>query len=456
MCALAEILVKLGAKVSGSDVPDQFYTDAILSNLDIQVYEGFSPGNISDNLDFCIYSSAYSPETNGELAKAWSNKDLPVLKYTEALGELSKKYYSIAISGVHGKTTTTGLAGTIAKKLSLPGITLVGSAVSNFNGRSTYVTGNSYFIAETCEYKRNFLDFFPDYLVVTSIESDHQDYYPSYLHIFQAFLDYAKKLPNQGTLLYCADDDGASELAKKLNSIRPDVQLIQYGFSAKGRYKISEYSAGEGSTFFQLSGFTERFEIHIPGKHTVLNAAAAIAVNMHILEKAGNTEPEQIQQEITNALKSFRGSKRRSEIIRTDDDIIHIDDYAHHPTAIRTTLAGIREYYQNNRIIVDFMSHTYSRTMNLLSDFAKAFSASDILILNKIYSSAREEKPENFSGENLFKEVKKYHNNVHYCPEIEDAVEYIQNILKPGDVFITMGAGDNWKIHNYMVQERKG
>jgi len=212
MTALAEILHHNGAILSGSDVPDVFYTDTILSSLGVKLASPFDVKNLPPDADLVIYSAAYSIEGNPELSAA-HEKGIPIFSYPEALGALSAHSESAGIAGVHGKTTTTAFAGLLIKALELPATVLAGSAVANFDDRCTFIHGNTYFIAETCEYRKHFLNFKPRWIVITSVESDHQDYFPTYEAIRDAFLEYVMSLPQGGTLVYCADEKGAVEVA---------------------------------------------------------------------------------------------------------------------------------------------------------------------------------------------------------------------------------------------------
>ncbi|GHU43332.1 UDP-N-acetylmuramate--L-alanine ligase [Spirochaetia bacterium] len=450
MCAFAELLHTGGAKICGSDTSDVFYTDAILTNLHIPYTEGFCANNIPQDAEIVIHSAAYEAVTNVEVAEA-KKRNLPLLKYTEALGEYSRLFYSTGICGVHGKTTTTAMAGTLLKALALPVKVLAGSAVGTFAGketdaRSTLNMGNKYFVAETCEYKKHFLSFYPSVIVLTSVESDHQDFFPTYNDIRDAFVEYAQKLPANGKLIYCADDAGAREVAALIKQERPGITFIEYGFKAAGAYKITNYDVDNEKISFNLEGFPVLWTLSVPGKHNALNAAAAFALTHTIMRQEGTDTTPQVLQKAAFALGEFYGSKRRCEIIGRAGGILFIDDYGHHPTAIKTTLAGIKEYYPNRRIIVSFMSHTYTRTAALLDEFAAAFESAGMVILHKIYASAREVYSGGITGRTLFEETKQKHDCVFYCEEPLDAAELLKETLRENDLFISMGAGDNWKL----------
>ncbi len=503
MAALVEILYHNGAIITGSDVEERFYTDEILESLGIKA-KTFSKENITDKIEYVIYSSAYKLDKNPDLIAA-VEKNLPCLLYTQALGSYSSLYYSCGVCGVHGKTSTTGLVGTILKELDLPTQTLVGSKIKSFGDTCTFTSDafkqldsnvknrkNSVFVAETCEYQRHFMEFFPKNIILTSVESDHQDYYPTYESIRDAFVDYICKLPIGGNLIFCSDDKGAVETALIAKSKRGDINFIPYGindfscdlgfntnpknvrvkalseacldrtyFCDSFNFKISLGKIDDGKQYFKIKYFGDKdFKLSVPGIHEVLDAVAAIALVCKIIEHFGKN-PIDFVDNIALGVENFSGGKRRSEIVSrlkiNNNDVIVIDDYGHHPTAVKTTLEGFRNFYKNRKIIVDFMSHTYSRTQSLLKEFSQSFGSADMVILHKIYSSARE-NPFDFeiTGKTLFDEVQKNFKNkenVFYFEEVLDAKDFVLSELQKklpagcqGYLFVTMGAGDNWKL----------
>ena len=478
MAALVEICAYRGAFITGSDVKERFYTDEILENLKIKV-TNFSEKNITHDIDLLVYSSAYLVEKNPELIKA-STIGIPMIGYAEALGALSLGAWSCGIAGVHGKTSTTAICGTILEQLKLPVQVLAGSVVQSFltngqkscsHGSCTLNIGQKYFVAETCEYQRHFMNFHPNAIILTSVESDHQDYYPTYDDIRNAFVDYCCLLPKNGKLIYCADDKGAIEVSNIVAKKRVDIIMIPYGFTAVGDFGISNYEVAHSKQTFSVNKFgnTKKFSLFIPGKHNVLNSTACIALADEILQNE-NTTILQNYNQIVDGLSSYHGSRRRCEIvadtfIAPKVPLTIIDDYGHHPTAILKTLEGLRDFYKDRYIIVDFMSHTYTRTAALFERFAQCFSAADMVILNKIYPSAREIYNGKITGKTLYEEAKKYHSNVFYAKEFEEASALVLSVLqknltnlasgapntdtsipKKGFLFVTMGAGDNWKV----------
>ncbi|QTQ11907.1 UDP-N-acetylmuramate--L-alanine ligase [Treponema parvum] len=503
MTALAEIIHGSGAVITGSDVSERFYTDDILDRLHIKPVP-FSDKNITDDVSFVIYSSAYDPLKNPDLKEAVKRK-LPLMLYSQALGCLSETAYGCAVCGVHGKTTTTGLVGTILMQLPLASQVLAGSEITSFGGKCTFTSqrtrsstkecspaaaastdgteggttngfppdvsqaGKKYFVAETCEYQRHFMDFSPKKIILTSVESDHQDFYPTYEDILNAFVDFICKLPAGGQLIYCADDKGAASAALIAKERRPDIEFIPYGEKAVGGYRLSFGDLGDGYRNFTVEGIGD-FKLYVPGKHLVLNASAAIALCCELLKDAGlfsRPLPENLFLSIAKGVSNFTGGRRRSEIVgsvknKAGNSVIFIDDYGHHPTAIKTTLAGYREFYKGRKIIVDFMSHTYSRTAALLDDFASSFDSADEIVLHKIYASVRENgKGFILDGIDLYTLTAKKYKKVYYFREILDAEPFLLEELRSdpgkeypsGYLFVTMGAGDNWKIGKKLLED---
>ena len=454
MAALAEVLSARGARITGSDTSEKFYTDAVLRRLSIPFHEGFSADNLPGDAQLVIHSAAYRAEDNPEL-RAASLRGLPALIYPQALGALSVRSDSSGISGVHGKSTTTALCGMVLKEWGLPATVIVGAEVPGFGDRSTLVAGDRFLVAETCEYRRHFLNFRPSRIVITSVEPDHLDYFRDLEDLLAAFTEYGTALPRGGELIYCADDDGAREAARRIHGQRPDLAVIAYGRTADGPFRIAAEEAESGRTGFRFAGIDTGFELKIPGEHNVLNAAAALAVCAQVW-KAARPEVDPDWKAASRALSSFTGSRRRSEIVGEAGGVLFMDDYAHHPTAIQKTLEGIRRFYPGRRLIVDFMSHTYSRTRALLPEFGRCFGPADSVVLHRIYASARETNEGGITGEDLFREVSRHHPRVRYIEEPSRTAALLEAGLAPGDLFVTMGAGDNWKIGRELLRLRGG
>jgi UDP-N-acetylmuramate--alanine ligase len=449
MCAFAELMLAGGAEVLGSDRDEVFYTDAILDGLGVQYFRSFDGGHLRDDVALLVYSAAYDEKSNPEIAGALS-RGIPLLKYPQALGLYSRLFDSSGIAGVHGKTTTAAMAGSLVRALSLPAQVLAGSAVAGFGGRSTVTVGNKYFIAETCEYRRHFLFYRPRRIVLTSVQWDHQDYYPDYDSIREAFLEYCRLLPPGGRLIYCADDPGALEAARVMEEEGRRLVLIPYGFSAAGEFRIESYAVRNGRAEMKIGGFPGTILLRLPGRHMALDAAGALAlVSALVKDEYGEDGwTEGMREGARRALLEFGGSKRREEVIGEAGGILFMDDYAHHPAAIAATLRGLREFYPGRRIVASFMSHTYSRTAALLDEFAASFKDADVVFLHKIYGSARESGLEGakVSGRSLFRKTSALRDGVFYEEEPLQAAGILKDLLGEGDLFITMGAGNNWVL----------
>ena len=250
MAALVEILFHTGEVITVSDVSERFYTDEVLEKLGLHALP-FGEANITDDVQYVIYSSAYKLDKNPDLIEA-TRRGLPCLLYTQALGAYSERAYSCGVCGVHGKTSTTGLVGTILKEIDLPSQVLAGSVINSFGGTCTYTApkleGRSVFVAETCEYQRHFMSFCPQKIILTSVESDHEDYYPTYEDIRNAFVDFVCKLPEGGEVIFCADDKGACETVELACKKRADIVAIPYGAS------LSSSDSTRGADFSVVFG----------------------------------------------------------------------------------------------------------------------------------------------------------------------------------------------------------
>ncbi len=293
MAALVEIFFSAGAVITGSDVSERFYTDDILDALGIKALP-FSESNVTKDVDLVVYSSAYKLDQNPDLIAA-QKLGVPCALYTEALGAYSERAFSAGVCGVHGKTSTTGLAGTILSQLDLNAQVLAGSVINSFGKKCVYTSPaegsqaqeaaaslsckrpQKFFVAETCEYQRHFMAFCPRVILLTSVESDHQDYYPTFADIQAAFVDYICKLPQGGTLVYCADDAGAVETVQIAAKKRPDIKLVPYGTKAAGPWRLEYRSVKEQKNNFWTEFLGEAF-LRVPGKHEVLDACGAAAL----------------------------------------------------------------------------------------------------------------------------------------------------------------------------------
>jgi len=443
MSALAEVLQARGAAVTGSDVDEPFFTTPVLERIGVPVLP-FDPDNVRD-ADLVVFSAAYDPDRHPELRAARQAR-VPLVNYPQALGALSAHGEATAVCGTHGKTTITAMLGTLLDGLALPATVLAGSPVASFGDRSTLNRGTELLAAETCEYRRHFLHYHPDRIVLSGVEWEHVDYFTDYRDTVAAFVEFCRRLPPGGELIYDADDGGAAEVAAAVAGERADVVRTPVGRTAPGAYRMHGVTLSAGRTAFRLAAVPGELALRVPGAHSAKNAALAVAAAASACRRHGGGAPE--PDAVAQALSRFSGTRRRSEVVGEAGGVTFVEDYGHHPTEIRVTLSGLRRFFADRPLVVDFMPHTFSRTGRLLADFATVFGDAERVILHDIYASARERNDTGVSGEDLYRAVSRRHPAVAYAPGVDDddAVRLAQRSVRSGDVFVTMGAGDNWKL----------
>lgn len=402
--AIARMMIGEGKKVSGSDSSSSVIIDE-LQKLGAKIFLGHSADNITSDNDLTVYTPAVDFE-NPELEKS-KNLGIPCLSYPEMLGVVSKDKYTIAISGSHGKTTTTAMIGKILIDASLNPNIIVGSLLKDL--KSNFVAGTGkHFVVEACEYKKSFLNINPKIIVITNIDNDHLDYYGSLENIKKAFGEFVAKLDGNGFLICDPNDENLREIVKS------------------SKCKIIDYTK-----------ITANFNLKIPGEHNIKNAKAAMVV----------AEILGVDEKIaTKSLNDFSGTWRRFERKgETKKGVLVYDDYGHHPTEIRATLKGAREFFGDKKIWCVFQPHLYSRTKLLLEDFGKSFSDADEIILTDIYG-AREKKDLSINSQMFTEEIIKNGGKAVYLNSFEKITEFLAENANMGDVVITMGAGDVFKI----------
>jgi UDP-N-acetylmuramate--alanine ligase len=289
-------------------------------------------------------------------------------------------------------------------------------------------------------------------------------FFPTYESIRDAFAEYCRLLPAGGELIYCADDPGAAEVAEIIRKENRGLTFVPYGFSAPGDFGITAFEVQDERSRMNLRGFPGEWRIQVPGRHTALDAAAALALTSSLVKTEFGTGGgegeggwnERRRENVRRALEDFRGSKRRSEILGEAGGILFMDDYGHHPTAIRTTLEGLNAFYPRRRLVVSFMSHTYTRTAALLDEFAASFAQADVVFFHKIYASAREACRGGVTGKTLYEKTLALRGEAYYVDEPLDAAEPLKKILKAGDLFLTLGAGNNWPLGETLLRYFKG
>jgi UDP-N-acetylmuramate--alanine ligase len=431
MSGLAEILIKNSYKVSGSDMQSSNITNK-LKEKGAEIYKGHNGDNLKD-VDLVVYTAAISPE-NPEYLKA-KELNLPLMDRAEFLGHIMKGHkYNVAVSGTHGKTTTTSMICHITLKEDVDPTILIGGELDIIGGN--VLTGNGeYFITEACEYKASFLRFFPYIGTILNIDADHLDYYRDINHIKDTFIKFINLIPKEGYLIACIEDENVKEI---LSSHNYHCNILTYGLNEgilQGKnINYNEFGCAtfdvykEGLMLFQIN-------LNVPGQHNVLNALASIATALCLNFSEGS---------IIDGLSSYGGTHRRFEKKGTKNGVTVIDDYSHHPTEIKACLNATKNY-PHHKIYCVFQPHTYSRTLSLFEDFSNAFSGVDNLILADIYA-ARENDTGVVSSTMLGDRIREKNVNCINLHSFDEIVHHLKSNLKDGDLLLTMGAGDVYKI----------
>lgn len=427
MSGLAEILLEEGFTVSGSDARESALTRK-LERLGATVFYGQKAENIIDGIDCVVYTAAISRE-NGELMEAVARK-IPLLTRAELLGQLMKNYQTpIAVSGTHGKTTTTSMLSHILLAANLDPTISVGGILQAIGG-NIRVGHSETFITEACEYTNSFLNFFPKIGIILNIEEDHLDFFKDLEDIRHSFHRFASLLPADGTLIINSDITDYEEICDGLA-----CRVVTCGSSPDSDYSFANVSFDEkGLASFDLlkSGQNAgRITLSVPGDHNVCNALTSIAA-AELLHIPAET--------IREGLLSFTGTDRRFEYKGTMNGVTIIDDYAHHPTEILATLKAAKNYPHRELWCV-FQPHTYTRTKAFFHEFAEALSHTDHLVLADIYA-ARETDTLGVSSEALAAESARLGTDAYYFGSFEEIEQFLTENCSPGDLLITMGAGD--------------
>ena len=438
---LARLLLARGLTVSGSDLRDGPTADS-LRRAGAAVVAGHAPENIPPATDLVVASAAIPPE-NVEL-RAAQERGLRVLKYAQALGELMDDYAGIAIAGTHGKTTTTSLVAYLLSRVGFSPSFVVGAEVPQLGGSSGLGHG-PYLVVEACEYDRSFLNYHPNFAVITNIEEDHLDYYRDLEDIIGAFAQFASQVQPEGRLLVNGRDARALRAAK---SARAPVETFAVG--APADWSARDLVEQGGFFSFTASHGAEglgRFQLAIPGAHYVDDALAAVA-----LAVMAGADVEGCRR----AVADFRGARRRFERVGELAGVQVVDDYAHHPTEIRVTLRAARQSFPRARIWCVFQPHQYSRTRTLLGEFARSFDDADRVLLPDIYLARDSDEDRHaVSSADLAAAIREHGRaaqEVRYLATFSEIEEVCRRELSPGDVLITMGAGDVWKLGHRFLQ----
>jgi UDP-N-acetylmuramate--alanine ligase len=443
MSGIAELLANLGYAVSGSDAKTSAVTER-LESLGVTVHVGHAAPNVGD-ADVVVYSSAVKAD-NPEVAEA-SRRRIPVIPRAEMLAELMRLRFGIAVAGAHGKTSTTSMVALVLERAGLDPTAVIGGRLSAFGSNARLGRGE-YMVAEADESDRSFLKLSPSIAVITNIDREHMDAYGSFADLQQAFVDFANKVPFYGAVVACADDaelcavmprferrvirygiDGA-----EANLVATGVSLEGYGSRCTIEHR--DQNGTVGTTLGELS-------LAVPGRHSVLNALAAIAVGLELDVPFAR---------IAAALGEFRGAERRFENRGVVNGVTVVDDYGHHPTEIAAVLAAARAA-KPARVVVAFQPHRYTRTRDLMNEFGAALSAADEVVLTGIYAASEEPIP-GITIDALAATVNKGRSTpVHVVPKLDDVAAKVADIARSGDLIITLGAGSIGGLATALVAE---
>lgn len=438
MSGLAEILLSEGFTVSGSDRAPSDLT-CMLEDRGVNVFYGQKKENLTKDIDLVVYTAAIKSD-NPELLAA-HKLNIPMLTRAELLGQMMKNYETpVAVSGTHGKTTTTSMISQILLSAEADPTLSIGGIYRPIGG-NIRVGASELFVTEACEYTNSFLSFFPKIGIILNIEEDHLDFFKDLADIRNSFHRFAQLLPADGTLIINGDIERCEELTEGLS-----CKVITYGLSSGSDYTASQVTYDEsGFPSFILSrqnGEERKFSLRVHGDHNILNALAAIA----LADLLG------LSDEVIHAgLAAFTGTDRRFEYKGQVNGVNIIDDYAHHPTEIRATLSAAAQY-PHRRLWCVFQPHTYTRTKAFLEEFASALSLADEIILADIYA-AREKDTLGISSETLQEKIRSLGHSCHYFPTFEAIENYLLKNCTKDDLLITMGAGDVVKVGENLLQK---
>lgn len=438
MSGLAEILLGEDFKVSGSDSKESPLTDS-LTRKGARIFYGQRASNITDDVELVVYTAAIHPD-NPEYASA-VEKGIPMLTRAQLLGQIMRNYDTpIAVSGTHGKTTTTSMISQILLEADADPTISVGGILPSIGG-NIRVGQSETFVTEACEYTNSFLSFFPKISVILNIDADHLDFFKDIDDIRHSFRKFAQLLPADGALIINADTPHYQDIIKDLS-----CKIITYGMDHEAQYQATDITYdkyGHASfTVLKNGRKTGSFYLKVPGSHNVSNALAAIAL-AQLLQI-----PDDV---IVKGLGSFTGTDRRFQYKGEVAGVTIVDDYAHHPTEIQATLNAAHNY-PHKKLWCVFQPHTYTRTKAFLDEFAEALSAADAVVLADIYA-ARETDTLGISSADIASCIEKLGTEVHYFPTFEEIEAFLLKNCSTGDLLITMGAGDIVKVGEKLLNK---
>ncbi|MDY6838292.1 MAG: UDP-N-acetylmuramate--L-alanine ligase [Thermodesulfobacteriota bacterium] len=438
MSGMAELLLNLGYKVSGSDIKSTDITIR-LAKLGGRVFTGHSAEFI-EGADVVVVSSAVGSD-NPEVVAA-RKAMVPVIPRGEMLAELMRLKYGIAVAGAHGKTTTTWIIASVLEQGGLDPTMVIGGKLKSLGSNARLGQGE-FIVAEADESDGSFLRLSPTIAVVTNIDAEHLDFYPDLNRIKEVFLDFVNKVPFYGMAVLCLDNEGVQDLIPKI-----EKRFITYGLTSQADYQAKDVTfEGLRSRYrvFHHGKSLGVVDLNLPGLHNVHNSMASIAVGLEL-----GIAFETIQK----ALAHMEGVQRRLEVKGSARGITVVDDYGHHPTEIKLTLQAARQSWPDRRLVVAFQPHRYSRTAALFDAFTRAFYQADSLVLLPIYA-AGESPIEGVTGQTLYEGIRLHgHKEVSFQHGLDAALSHLKGVLRQGDILLTLGAGDIWQVGARFLDEQ--
>jgi UDP-N-acetylmuramate--alanine ligase len=440
MSGIAEILIDEGFTVTGSDRAGSDNTER-LAALGARVYLGHQASNVEPDVDALVYSSAIPPD-NPEIVLA-HQRNIPVIRRAEMLAEVMRLKYGIGIAGTHGKTTTTSMISLVLMEGGVDPTVIVGGRLHGLAGSNARMGKGEFIVVEADEFDRSFLSITPTIAVLTTLETDHLDCYRDLEDIKSAFIQFASKVPFYGFVVLCLDEPALQDIMPKIKK-----KIITYGLNGQADLQAVEITHKENRTHFTVLQNGQELgevELQIPGKHNVQNALAAITVGLELGVPFAKVKA---------GIEKFTGVFRRWEVKADIGDITVVDDYAHHPTEIKATLAGVKAGWRR-RVVCVFQPHLYSRTRDFYDEFGRSFFNADVLIVTDVYP-AREEPIQGVSGELIVNAAKEVgHKRADYIADKTKIPAFLMSIKQPGDIIITMGAGDIWRFGEAFIAKLK-
>lgn len=436
MSSIADVLLRRGFVVSGSDLAENDMTES-LRTQGATVYTGHDAAN-AEGADVVVYSSAVDPDTNAETRWA-RDHHVPLIGRPEMLGELMRMKFGVGIAGTHGKTTTTTMTGHVVQAGQFDPTVIVGGKVSSFGSNAVSGEGDI-IVIEADEYDRTFLRLTPSLAVVTNIDADHLDCYRDLDDIRDAFVQYANSVPFFGAAIVCLDDPEVRGILARLNR-----RVVTYGTRRQAQVRADNVrQSGRRMTFDVVheGALLGRLHVDAPGIHNVLNAMAAVAVGLELGIPFDS---------IALGLASFEGVHRRMQEIGMVGDVLVIDDYAHHPTEVRASLAGAAACWPDRRIVAVFQPHLYSRTQQFADAFGESFFDADIVVVTDVYGARETPMPGVDGGMIARRAEAAGHPEVTYVRDRADVAAHLADACRSGDVVITLGAGDIWRSSRDLV-----